>query len=287
MDMRKKLMAGLACCLLLTALLPLPARADIGPKPRVTVTFSGISGEKAYATLLSPKSPWGPYQAWDGYSRNERLTEEEREIWQEFARYEDPDGFCFLQEYWYCTDAQSFTWSYYPPNTFKLLLYFPETGAFLSSGVLERYAFESYFHCAVSGGEMQVRASYDYARGLSRAALRAALTILLEVGLALLFGYREKGQLLLFALTNLATQALQYISLYLITYWQGPWAFWFWFAVLELAVFLVEAVAYSLLIGRCGRTRQSPARARWYALLANLLSCGLGLALSRLTPEIF
>lgn len=280
--MRKKWMPAFLCCLLLAMLPPLPARADIGPKPSTTVTISGISGEKAYATLLSGESPWGPYQAWDGYSRNERLTEEEHEIWQKFARYEDPDGFYFLQEYWYCTDAQGFTWGYHPPDVFKILLYFPETGAFLTSGVLERYAFESYFHCAVSGGGMQVRASYDYSRGLSRAALRAALTILLEAGLALLFGYRENRQLLLFAGTNLITQGLLYISLYLITYWKGPWAFWFWFVVLELAVFILEAAVYSLLIGRCSRERQPPGRACRYALVANLLSCGLGMALSRL-----
>ena len=33
-----------------------------------------------------------------------------------------------------------------PPNPFKILLYFPEDDVFVTSGVYERYAFDSYYH---------------------------------------------------------------------------------------------------------------------------------------------
>lgn len=267
--------------LLAAGLLPGNARADMGPKPSVEVAFEGISGEKAYATLLSKESPWGPYSAWDGHREADKGYAPE--VWEKFVRYKDPDGFFFLQTYNECVEGLPLIWGYWPPDTFKILVYFPGTDTFVASGIQERYAFESYFQCFVSQGGMLVRSSYDYGRGFAAAALRALLTLLIELAVALPFGYREKGQLLLFGITNLVTQAGLCGGLYLISYTWGPWAFWYWFVVLELAVLVVESLTYTLLIGRCSKSPQAAVRVRRYALLANLLSCGAGLVLARLT----
>lgn len=267
--------------LLAAGLLPGNARADMGPKPSVEVAFEGISGEKAYATLLSKESPWGPYSAWDGHREADKG--DAPEVWEKFVRYKDPDGFFFLQTYNECMEERPLIWGYWPPDTFKILVYFPGTDTFVASGIQERYAFESYFQCFVSQGGMLVRSSYDYGRGFAAAALRALLTLLIELAVALPFGYREKGQLLLFGITNLVTQAGLCGGLYLISYAWGPWAFWYWFVVLELAVLVVESLTYTLLIGRCSKSPQAAVRVRRYALLANLLSCGAGLVLARLT----
>ncbi len=269
--MKKRSLCFALAALLFAGLVPQRARADMGPKPSVTVTFEGFSGESAYATLLSKESAWGPYQVWDGRMDVDRG--EDPQVWQAFADYKDPDGFSFVGPYGGCGAHPWLRWGYMPPDVFKVLVYFPETGAFLSSGVLERYAFESFFQCTVAGGEMQVRASYDYVTSIGRAALRAALTILIELVAALLFGYRGRRALGVIALVNLITQALLYGALYLVSYWRGPWAFWFWFFVLELLVLATEAAAYTLLVERASRVR-------WYALAANALSCGAGLALA-------
>ena len=182
--------------LLAAGLLPGNARADMGPKPSVEVAFEGISGEKAYATLLSKESPWGPYSAWDGHREADKG--DAPEVWEKFVRYKDPDRFFFLQTYNECVEGLPLIWGYWPPDTFKILVYFPGTDTFVASGIQERYAFESYFQCFVSQGGMLVRSSYDYGRGFAAAALRALLTLLIELAVALPFGYREKGQLLLF-----------------------------------------------------------------------------------------
>jgi len=276
----KKFFCFVLLGLLLVGILPLPARADLGPKPSVEVTFNGISGEKVYATLLSKESLWGPYSVWEEGGRSEPEKGDAPEIWEKFVQYKDPDGFYFLQTYWDCTDDPILQWGYWPPETFKILLYFPGTDTFISSSIQESYAFESYYQCFLSDGEMWIRGSYDYKRGLTHMALRAALTVVLELGVALLFGYRGKRPLAVFAVVNVVTQFMLYISLYLITYWRGPWAFWFWFVILELAVLVVEAIAYTLLVER-------KSRVRWYALAANALSCGAGLVLARVSPNIF
>ena len=80
-------------------------------------------------------------------SEHARYEEGEEEIWQAFVDYQDPDGFYFLQEIWDCSEAGLLDWTYYPPGTFKILLYFPDSGQFWTSPVYERYAFDSYFTC--------------------------------------------------------------------------------------------------------------------------------------------
>lgn len=256
----KKFFGFVLVSLFLVGLLPVSARADIGPKPSVTVTFD----QKCYATLLSKESRWGPYVS-GNVSKDE--------IGKKFESYLDPDGFYFLQEWWDCTADNSFTWSYYPPNPFKILVYFPETDTFASSEILERYAFESYFQCSFSDGGMRVRSNYDYKTGITGLLVRAVLTVILELAVALLFGYRSKRSLAIFAVVNVITQFALYISLYLATYWRGPWAYGFWFVVGELLVLAAEAIAYTLLV-------EKRSRVRWYALAANALSCCAGLFLS-------
>ena len=52
-------------CLLLALALPLPARADTGPKPSVKIEFTGSTGQPYYATLLSRESSTGPQSAYN------------------------------------------------------------------------------------------------------------------------------------------------------------------------------------------------------------------------------
>ena len=53
--------------LILIISLPVTAKADIGPKPSVRITFTGIEGETYYGTLLSERRSTGPATAWNGY----------------------------------------------------------------------------------------------------------------------------------------------------------------------------------------------------------------------------
>ena len=42
---------SLLICLILVLNLPVTAKADIGPKPSINITFTGIEGETYYRTL--------------------------------------------------------------------------------------------------------------------------------------------------------------------------------------------------------------------------------------------
>ena len=45
----------------------------------------------------------------------------------------DEDGYYFLQFFEDCTETSKFTWGYYPPTKFKILIYFPEHDSFVVS----------------------------------------------------------------------------------------------------------------------------------------------------------
>ena len=288
--MKRKLTA-LLLCLVLFMTFSVTACADIGPKASVQITFTGIEGETYYGTLLSEARSTGPSSAWDGKSEynHYRYGEEGRPVWEKFVSYEDEDGFYFLQEWWDCSEGNELRWTYRPPSVFKVLLYFPESDSFLVSPVYEQYAFDSYYTVDLSdlSAPLTAQRSYDFTWELISLAVRIVLTILLELAVALVFGFREKKLITFIAATNIATQVILNVALNIINYYSGSWAFVFGYILLELVVFVVEAVVFSALFRRFSEKEHKLAKVIFFALAANVLSFILGYWLSLLIPGIF
>ena len=277
--------------LILIISLPVTAKADIGPKPSVRITFTGIEGETYYGTLLSERRSTGPATAWNGYEDyRDWKPENEKPIWEKFISYEDTDGYYFLQEWWNCSETNQLNWTYYPPNPFKILLYFPETDSFYVSDIYERYAFDSYFTVDLSAYAtipITARQSYDYTWELISLGARIVLTIVLELAIALVFGYREKKALSFLAIINVITQVTLNVALNIINYKSGPMGFTFAFICMEIVVFAIEAIAYKSLLQRFSTAEQEKRRGVSYALVANTASFAIGLWLAHLIPGIF
>lgn len=283
-------------CLAIALALPVSARADTGPKPSVTITIEGLpAGTLCYGTLLSERESTGPATAYDGTNDYYYGDEDLRWVWQTFVDYQDADGFYYLQRHWDCSEGE-FRWGYYPPSTFKVLLYFPAEGTFAVSEVLERYAFDSYFTVSLSGLDigtvtaqevLYVEKSYDFTWELISLAARILMTIAIELAIALLFGYRQKKQIILLAVVNVVTQVLLNVALNYVNYTSGQQAFVIWYVLLELAVFTVEAVLYWDLIPRYAQKPTRRGVAVLYALIANAASFGIGLWLANVIPGIF
>lgn len=148
--MGKRGFLAFICMFFVVCALPMRVNADLGPKPSVTITFTGLEGEKYYAALLSEKESVGPRHAYHG--TNPRYTEEDfadydngeefYKAWKKFLSYEDEDGFYFLQDFQEGSGEDTLKWGYYPPEVFKLLLYFPEYDSFAVSDIYEQYAFD-------------------------------------------------------------------------------------------------------------------------------------------------
>lgn len=186
-------------------------------------------------------------------------------------------------------------------------MYFPQRDVFVSTGVCERYAFDSCFTVDLSGQAptaapvddggtegtvstqtLEAVRSYDYTGEAVSLAARVVLTIGIELGIALLFGYRTRRPLLFIAAVNAVTQLLLNGTLTLLWYWRGQQS-WLIFGAgylaLEALVFAVEAALYV-----CFLKRLAPADGRhpvWYALTANVVSFAAGMALAQWLPQLF
>lgn len=302
MKTRKILLSLLLCVVCILSLVPFPAGADTGPKPSVRITFRNMGDQLCYGTLLSKEPSTGPASAWDGDEEHIYNYGYDMEIWRAFVEYQDTDGFYFLQEVWQVNETGELAWTYYPPSPFKILLYYPETGTFVVSGVYERYAFDSYFTVDMEGVQigsveqepvpgssdlLTAQRSYNYGWELVSLLARIVITILVELAVALLFGFREKKQLLLLAGVNTVTQVLLNVLLNIINYRSGPLSFILNYILFELIVFAVEAVLYCLLMNRVSQRKSKSWLYVVYALVANGVSFGVGLVLAQVIPGIF
>lgn len=287
--MKQKFRGIIICIVLMFVIFPVPAHADTGPKPSVQVDFTDMENELYYVTLLSQSDSTGPATAYDGNNQYACYQEgdEGYEIRKKFVDYQDSDGYYFLQWFEQCSGNDTYLWSYYPPSPFKVLVYFPERDTFAVSEVCERYAFDSYFIArldASESGTLVVSKTYHFKWEMISLAARIVITILIELVIALFFGFRTKKQLCFLAVVNILTQTALNILLNILNYNRGPYAFTFYYVVFELLIFAVEAVLYRKFLSG---EKEKPARPVLYALTANVLSFASGLWLAHIIPGIF
>lgn len=288
--MRKKLLGLLSLIFCFAVLLPMPVFADVGPKPSVQLTIEGSIEAPYYVTLLSQKESTGPYYLADkGDPIPDYLakTDEDRTTWQAFRDYQDADGFYFIEYVQKCDEENVFRWGYYPPQVFKVLIYLPESGEFLTSGINERYAFDSYFTVtASSDGNLTLQKSYDYTWEILSLLARIAATVVLELLVALLFKFRTKKLLFPIAGVNVFTQIVLNLLLNLFNYQSGSWAFVFHYIWMELIIIILEAIVFSIWLQKL-ENGKSHGKYVAYAVVSNIVSFIFGLFLAKIIPGIF
>jgi len=230
-----------------------------------------------------------------------QLYDLDRSIWKAFVDYKDPDGYYFLQRGWTVSETGEIAWTYYPPENFKILLYYPETETFVSSGSYERYAFDTYYTVDMEGvriGSVEYNEdlstnerinayrSYNYRKELLSLAVRILLTIAIEMAVALLFGFRQKKQLQILALVNITTQLLLNLLLNIIHYNAGPLAFITSYVFFEFIVFALEAVLYCRFLKKVSLKKENEYYVL-YSFIANSASFWVGYYLATVLPGIF
>lgn len=303
---------ALCCCTLFMFASP-TAFADMGPKPAVTIDFSNLGSKKMYATLLSLRESNGPNTAYDpDADRNSKCawwttsdgkghyysddvdpgysdySPEEEAIWQAFQGYAAQDDYFFLQIWWELEQGALTTlnWNYYAPQHFKLLIYDPSTGEFLCSKAHDSYAYHSYYtvDCTNVDDGLTLVNSYDYFSEILLLVFRIVATVFIELLVALIFRLGSYRQVLTVIFTNVATQGALNLALNLISYFSGLNLMLLLLIIpLEIAVFALEAVVYSLVFRKQGvPVRKSVL----YTLAANALSFLAGIALNALFASV-
>lgn len=290
--MKRRLFCGSILALLLVCLLPLWAAADTGPKPSITVTPEGFGEDACYLTLLSQTETTGPWSKQESFAASKDSygnPEVDEAIWTAFNDYEDADGFYFLGCYGEVTGGQMFCWSYYPPDTFKVLAYFPDSGTFAVGPVTERKEFSARYTVSPSetGETLLIEKARNQEAENKSFVGRLVLTLALELAVAVVFGFRAKRQIITIVCMNLITQVgLNQAITHLFPVVSSRW-YWPGLLVLEVLIFLVEGAVYARLLPRWKKDPAAVCHPWKYALAANVASFGVGLILARLIPGMF
>lgn len=289
--MKEKLTQLIFVFLCILMLFPIGVSGDTGPKPSIRIQFKNMGDELCYGTLLSKEESTGPARAWDGEEENINLDFVDRDIWEAFVNYEDSDGYYFLQWAWKVNDTKELAWTYYPPNEFKVLLYYPETNIFMVSDVCKRYAFDTYYTVDMDGIEIGsikydenlsgnqrliMHKSYEFKNEVKALVYRILITVVVEVLIGLLFKFRNK-ELLYILFINVITQIILNVLLNVYT----GFGYYFVYLSLESLVFVIEAIFYCLMF------KKKKGYCVLYALVANIASFVIGLYLANLFPGLF
>ena len=280
-----KILKSLMLTLVMLCAMSLPVYADMGPKPDLVIDFSGIH-EPCVVTVLSTVKSYGPNQpmqiAWMPWW-DEQAPEIDKEIDQKFI-----DETKLLNEdrteqlYFWGVLAQNspYVFGYYPPETFYVLVYFPETDSFLlSEESYTRTVFHTELAITVENGKLLFNARQPL-YGIMKnwkdndaVVLRLLVTVITEIVIGMFFmKYTQKSMLTVIGV-NVITQILLNIVIWL-RYYVLSNSVSTYFPVLagaEVLIFLIEGFIYSKLI-----SREELSRPYLYALIANAFTCWLG-----------
>lgn len=259
------------------------ASADTGPKPSVSVTFENMGDELCYGTLLSKTPSTGPARAWDGTEGGKFYEGADEAVWRAFTEFKDEDGFYFLQWFWRTDEKKTLNWRYYPPQTFKILLYYPDrvtesgaadnsaggatrdskttaaSGAFCVSDVLKRYAFHSYYFVDMRNvqsetigtiAKISATQGYDYSAEILGFFVRFIVTLGVETLLALAFGLRTKRAFLTVLAANGVTQIALNLLLNVRLHFNNLYGVIPLYFFAELFIFAAEAALYCFILGK-------------------------------------
>ena len=274
--MKKRLFAALLALFVLVPMLAGVVSADMGPKPSTIITVPGAE-EPMVLTLLGDKENYGPnWAVKSGEKPGDRV--EAKDAWAVFRDYEDPDGFLFYGELW----EGQVRWTYWPPETFKVAVYYPERDLlWVSEDIYTRYAFRSHYRLtlpapgenAVSGEvDMILKKEHNVFTELGGLIFRIVLTLAVELTLAGFFGFRSKKQLRLILLTNLVTHVGLNVLLWVWYFYDGILMAMIRLLLAELLVLIAELTVYLLKL----REDETAGRTMLYTLCANALSVVLG-----------
>lgn len=267
----KRILKGLFLFVLLLQNAMIFVRADVGPKPSVTIYIDEApNNQKYYVTLLSEVDQYGPWNHIEVGTNNEADAF--------FVNYQDKEGFYYLGNAHECSESHTYSWSYYPPNPFKVAIYCPETNYVGVSEITTREAFDGYYHVTYGSNPLIIKEEVKLDKKILSFALRVVLTLIVEILLGLLFGYRKKKEVLTILITNIITQILLNLGLSVVDYY-GGWLVWFVLFILgEFVVFLIEAIVYCIVFKDHSRWKTIA-----YALLANILTFILGIYTSAIS----
>lgn len=274
--MRRKWTSVFCVLALLAVLLPVSARADMGPKPSMTIHVENPPSETYYLDLLVPDEP--SYEMFDNQDWNDlseaQLDAEIIANLRTAARDAGGEGTWHLAMldgtlmpmYGEIQSADNtFQYDYHGvPDEFRIVLA-TKDGARLSPVQKRCRLWQEFTYDYAANTVLTNNSWRDYAKQFLSSLLP---TLLIEGLLLIPFGFWDKRNRSVFLGVNIATQ----LALTAVTAWcmaQGMTLYrYFIFGPLELVIWIVEAVIYRKML----KSERPSAHPVCYALCANALS---------------
>lgn len=264
-------------------ILSIGVNADTGPKPSVTINIEN-NIEGTYLTLLSLKSSTGPY--YNKKDLDDYNEDDYSEIDIKFANYVDKDNFYYLFTYSDISKG-NYRWGYYPPSTFKILVYDSINDKFITDDVIyTKQDFNDYYTLTFEGDSFTSTYNFSTEKEVSIAPyvwdffVRLAICLIIEIVVALIFKF-FKWQLLIVIITNILTQVILNLVLFFYTRSYGINNFAYWlYALLEVGIVGIEFFIYYLFLNKFAHKysgeKKSVVRILNYSIIANLSSLLIG-----------
>ena len=241
----KKLITQLIAVLTLLSFFTVPVSADMGPKASLHIEIKNAPNNHYYVALLT-KEESGP-NAWISEDNISGSDGEIDSAYEALMNYQDKDGYKALNYVQECSDDNVFSWTYYPPNEFKVAIYNVADKNLKVSELCKKEAFDAKFTVEY-GPTLKVEEIDQTGSNIISFLLRALLTTVVEVLLALLFGYREKKYIITIVITNLITQILLNLFMAIADVSMGGYAWLILFPIGEGIVWLIELIVYLIVI---------------------------------------
>lgn len=275
----KKLCVLLFVLLLFLIIVPTKVKADMFEKPTAEIEIIGIE-EPYYFDILI----YIDYNV-------EKLSEEDlSQVLQNYYKddyplailngYRDEDGYVSRTLYSGIPASLSeignntYKIGYHSaPQRFKIAIV-TKAGVIITSDVIERKMFTSKMTYDLTGVDFKfstsgvgvVNEQIPYGHISWRFVVRVICTVLVELGILFLFKFRNKKSYILVAITNIITQSLLTLFMFLGYYsWGATFGLIRVIVIGEFLVFASEMVAYGLLLNEKKR-----AKAILYGFVANL-----------------
>lgn len=240
------------------------------------IEFSNIEGT-CYGTLLSRKTVSGSWSV-----QKELDIRAPKKVITFFSEFKDEDNFFYLN---YLQDVSEglLYWPFYPPEEFRVLLYYPDTDSYaISDTIISRYALCSTFKATINDGVISLSRNYNYTKLIFLTLSRTLIFVAVSFLVTLIYGQPRKRDLKYFFISDVAYQLLLNILISIYSFKNG-------FTIVEY--YLIMWIPYLIFFVIQGYyyTHNSNAYRSPYmcTFLSNLAAYVAGILLVDVMPQLF
>ncbi len=240
------------------------------------IEFEGIN-ETCYGTLLANVTVVGALS-----TQIDNDTRAPENVTKAFKEYKDVDNYFYLN---YLQDVSGglLHWSYYPPEKFKVLLYFPDSDRFVVSDTINtRYALTSTYKATINNGYINLSRNYNYMKMIIITLFRVLIGIILALLMTLLVGRPLRNDYKYPFLTNIIFHIILNILISIYSFKNG-------FTIVEYITFIwIPYVLFFIYQGYKYKNEAGSIRVPFFcSFLSNLFVYIIFLLLVDFVPTLF